>query len=232
MSNGLGERTPSRTVHGAFERCAAAFPHAPAVSIQGTELSYAELDAHANQLAHHLGRLGVSSEDPIALCLERSVDLFVGLLAVLKAGCSYLALDRRAPQEWQARLLRIAGVKLVLTLSEDAERIPGVATPVPLTSSPRTCPGCPLRNPLRPWAPRTPPTSRSLPARPARPRGSAFRIARSCVWSSEPISCPSVRTTPSCRRAPGLRRLDPGGVGPAAERRTPGRRAARRADAR
>ncbi|MER7408386.1 non-ribosomal peptide synthetase [Streptomyces sp. NPDC000070] len=147
MSNGLGERTPSRTVHAAFERCAAAFPHAPAVSVQGTELSYAELDARANQLAHHLGGLGVSSEDPIALHLERSVDLFVGLLAVLKAGCSYLALDRRAPQEWQGRLLQTAGAKLVLTLSEDAERIPGVATPVPLDQLATHLSGLPTAKP-------------------------------------------------------------------------------------
>ncbi|WP_141696203.1 AMP-binding protein, partial [Xanthomonas translucens] len=72
-------------------------PQAIAVVEAHVELTYAELDARANRLAHHLIALGVAPEDRVALCLPRSLDLIVALLAVLKAGAAYLLLDSDVP---------------------------------------------------------------------------------------------------------------------------------------
>jgi amino acid adenylation domain-containing protein len=78
---------------------AARTPGAPAVVADGCTLSYHELDRCANQLAHHLQRLGVGPEVRVGVCAERSLELMIGLLAVLKAGGVYLPLDPAYPRE-------------------------------------------------------------------------------------------------------------------------------------
>ncbi|NJL53251.1 MAG: amino acid adenylation domain-containing protein [Hydrococcus sp. SU_1_0] len=62
-------------------------------------LSYRELNRRANQLAHHLNSLGVSSNSLVGIYLDRSLDMLVGLLAILKAGAAYIPLDPNYPQE-------------------------------------------------------------------------------------------------------------------------------------
>jgi len=90
-------------------------PDAPAVITAVTSLSYAELDARANRLAHRLMRLGIGTEYPVALLMEHSVDLVVAELAVVKAGGAYLPLDVRAPASRMRLLLAETAASVVLT---------------------------------------------------------------------------------------------------------------------
>ncbi|MGI5499876.1 amino acid adenylation domain-containing protein [Lentzea sp. CA-135723] len=90
-------------------------PGAEAVAGDGASLTYAQLDARANRLAHHLLRLGVSAEEPVALLLSRSPEIVVAELAVLKAGGAYVPLDVRAPADRLALLLKENGAGIVLT---------------------------------------------------------------------------------------------------------------------
>ncbi|WP_452603487.1 amino acid adenylation domain-containing protein, partial [Saccharothrix hoggarensis] len=90
-------------------------PDATAVLADGTSLSYAELDARANRLAHHLLRRGLRAEEPVALLLGRSADLVVAELAVVKAGGAYVPLDTRSPAERLAVLLAETGAGVLVT---------------------------------------------------------------------------------------------------------------------
>ena len=89
-------------------------PAAPAVVFEGESLSYAELDARANQLAHHLVRHGVGPDVIVGVQLERSVELVVALLAVLKAGGAYLPLDPSYPADRRAFMVADARVPIVI----------------------------------------------------------------------------------------------------------------------
>ncbi|HEU0302475.1 MAG TPA: amino acid adenylation domain-containing protein, partial [Longimicrobium sp.] len=86
-------------LHELFEAQVARTPDAAAVSFAGETLTYAELNARANRLAHHLRALGVGPDARVALCVERSAEMVVGLLAVLKAGGAYVPLDPSHPAE-------------------------------------------------------------------------------------------------------------------------------------
>ncbi|PKV11643.1 non-ribosomal peptide synthetase [Xanthomonas prunicola] len=91
------ELAGSGYLHRQIEQQAQRAPRAIALVDGEVELSYAALDARANQLAHHLIALGVKPEDRVAVCLPRSIDLVVALLAVLKAGAAYLPLETDVP---------------------------------------------------------------------------------------------------------------------------------------
>src|SRR5207302_10215497 len=84
-------------------------PGAPAVSCEGRGLTYAELNRRANQLAHRLRELGVGADERVGLCVERSLDLVVGVLGILKAGGAYVPLDPGYPRERRAVLAPAAG---------------------------------------------------------------------------------------------------------------------------
>ena len=88
------------------------------------QLSYRELNRRANQLARYLQRLGVGPEVVVGLCLERSVEMVVGALGVLKAGGAYLPLDPESPLERLGYMLEDAGVGVVLTQRELEARLP------------------------------------------------------------------------------------------------------------
>ncbi|MFG3052246.1 non-ribosomal peptide synthetase [Kitasatospora sp. NPDC048239] len=87
----------SPSIHGYFAQVAAGTPDAIAVSSGEVRLSYRELDERSNRLAHRLVELGVGAESPVAVLMERSVDLVVAILAVLKAGGCYLPLHSTYP---------------------------------------------------------------------------------------------------------------------------------------
>jgi aspartate racemase len=88
-----------------------------ALSFEGRTLTYAELDVRANQVAHHLRGLGVGAGDRVGLCVERSLELVVGILGILKAGAAYLPLDPEYPQARLAFMLEDARAPVLLTQS-------------------------------------------------------------------------------------------------------------------
>ncbi|WNG47516.1 amino acid adenylation domain-containing protein [Archangium minus] len=90
-------------------------PDAPAVSYEGRQLTYRELDERANQLAHHLRSLGVGPEVPVAVCMERSLEMVVGLLAILKAGGAWVPMDPSYPAERLAFMVKDAAAPVLLT---------------------------------------------------------------------------------------------------------------------
>ncbi|TQF01517.1 amino acid adenylation domain-containing protein [Kitasatospora acidiphila] len=106
---------PDTTLAESFAAQAARTPDAVAVVFDGVRVSYAELDARANRLARHLIACGVGAESVVGVCLERSVELVVALLAVVKAGGAYLPVDPEHPAERIALTLADAGAVCVLT---------------------------------------------------------------------------------------------------------------------
>jgi non-ribosomal peptide synthetase component F len=99
-------------------------PDAPALQLGEEVLSYAQLNARANQLARHLVHLGVGPDCLVGIALERSVEMVVGLLAVLKAGGAYVPLDPEYPTDRLAYMIEDSGVQLLLTSAGLLERLP------------------------------------------------------------------------------------------------------------
>jgi amino acid adenylation domain-containing protein len=110
--------------HQRFEAHAARAPDAVAVAHDGGQVTYGELNARANRLAHHLRAHGVGPEVVVGLCLQRSVDLVVGVLAIHKAGGAYLPLDASYPRERLAYMLDQAGARAVVSQQRLATALP------------------------------------------------------------------------------------------------------------
>jgi amino acid adenylation domain-containing protein len=113
-----------RCIHELFEEQAERTPDAIALMHEDRQLTYHELNRRANQLARYLRRHAITAEDVVGLCFERSVEMVVAILATLKAGGAYLALDPAYPSERLAFMLADAGVKLVLTREGLRESLP------------------------------------------------------------------------------------------------------------
>jgi non-ribosomal peptide synthetase component F len=105
----------ARPIHRLFEEQAARAPDSVAVVFEDQQLTYAELNARANQLAHHLRALHVGPDVPVALCLDRPVEMIVGLLGVLKAGGTYVPLDPVLPSERLAFMLEDSRAPVLIT---------------------------------------------------------------------------------------------------------------------
>ncbi|RKH00529.1 amino acid adenylation domain-containing protein, partial [Corallococcus sp. CA047B] len=103
------------TLPGLFEAHVRRAPDAVAVEHEGKSLTYGALDARANQLARHLVSLGLRPEGRVGLCLERGLDLVVGMLGVLKAGGCYVPLDPSYPQQRLTFMFQDAGLSAVVT---------------------------------------------------------------------------------------------------------------------
>jgi amino acid adenylation domain-containing protein/non-ribosomal peptide synthase protein (TIGR01720 family) len=107
-----------------IEKQVQASPDSPAVSYAGATLSYAELNARANRLARWLRARGAGAEVPVGVCLERSNELVIALLAILKSGGGYVPLDPEYPPQRLAHMLEDAGIKLLVTQTELREKLP------------------------------------------------------------------------------------------------------------
>jgi amino acid adenylation domain-containing protein len=103
------------SVHELFERQALRAPEAVAVKAAEVEVSYGELNRRANQLARYLVSLGLKAEARVGVLMERSVEMVVALLGVLKAGAAYVPLDGSYPRERLSFMLDDAGVSVLLT---------------------------------------------------------------------------------------------------------------------
>ena len=117
----------SATLPELFAAQAARTPEAAALVFEDRTLSYAALEAHANRLAHHLRGLGVGPETVVGLCVERSPEMVIGLLGILKAGAAYLPLDPHYPAERLAFMLADAGAAVLVTQAGAAQRPPAGA---------------------------------------------------------------------------------------------------------
>jgi amino acid adenylation domain-containing protein len=105
-------------------------PEAMAVAYGRGCLTYSELDRRANQVAHHLRTLGVGREKLVGLYLERSLDMIVAALGILKSGAAYLPLDPSMPAERLEFVLRDADVSAVITQKSLAGRLPSGSWPI------------------------------------------------------------------------------------------------------
>ncbi len=114
-SRTAAEPFPETTAHELFAAQAAATPRAIAVAGPDEELTFAELERRANQLARHLQALGVQSETPVGLCLERSAAMMTALLGIWKAGGGYVPLDPGLPEERLRFLLEDTGAPVLVT---------------------------------------------------------------------------------------------------------------------
>jgi amino acid adenylation domain-containing protein len=116
-------------LHHLFETQADKNPDATAVSCAGVKLTYGELDRRANQLAHALIEAGVKADTTVGLCLERSVDLVVGLIGILKAGGAYVPLDPAYPPDRLAHIVDQSAPLLIVTRASLHKTLPDTDIP-------------------------------------------------------------------------------------------------------
>ncbi|WP_330333157.1 amino acid adenylation domain-containing protein [Streptomyces sp. NBC_00536] len=148
--NDTAAEVPADTVAALFGAQVARTPDATAIVADGERVSFAELDARANRLAHHLVTQGIGAESVVGLALPRGVEMITGMLAVWKAGAGYLPLDPEQPADRAAFMLKDSSVTLVLTTEEILDDLPagrirtvaldGTLTAMQLAVAPSTAP--------------------------------------------------------------------------------------------
>jgi non-ribosomal peptide synthetase component F len=173
-------------IHQLFEEQVERMPEAIAVEFEKQQITYGELNRRANQLAHYLIDIGIGPEKLVGICVERSIEMVVGLLGILKAGGAYIPLDPAYPEERLRFMLEDAQVSVLLTTAEIMEHRrrkmeasdsqSSIATGRSLQSK-RTI-TLANRSTLKTWR-----TSSTLPARPESQKG--FRSSTD-QW---PIAC-------------------------------------------
>lgn len=148
QNDGRDGSDPGATVHSLFERHAELDPGRTAVVAAGRSLTYGELNSRSNQVAWRLRELGVGADTMVGICVERSPDMFVGLLAVLKAGGAYVPLDPGYPADRLTFMLRDSRVSVVVTQRDLESALPEHdAVTVLLDDDSDPFGGCPTGNP-------------------------------------------------------------------------------------
>jgi amino acid adenylation domain-containing protein len=112
------EYSPDLCIHHLFEAQAERTPEAIALAFENERITYKELNARANQLAHYLKSLSVGPETPVGICLPRSIEMVVAMLGILKAGGAYVPLDPAYPKDRLTFILRDSNALLLLTERE------------------------------------------------------------------------------------------------------------------
>ena len=115
------------TLHGLFEAQVEKTPEATALVCENEQLTYRELNEKANQIAHYLRSLNVGPETLVGICIERSLEMIVGMLGILKAGGAFVPLDPSHPQERLAFILADTKVSVLVTLKKQLPGIPVVS---------------------------------------------------------------------------------------------------------
>jgi len=113
-----------KCVHELFERQVKRSPEAVALVSGDSQFTYNELNARANQLARFLKRFGVGPDSLVGLCVERSPEMIVGILGILKAGAAYVPLDPTYPSERLSLMVQDANLFVLLTQSHLVDAIP------------------------------------------------------------------------------------------------------------
>ena len=118
------EYAAAECLHEAFEKQVERTPDAVAILFNNERLTYSELNGRANRLAHHLKNLGVGPESLVAICLERSIEMVVGILGILKAGGAYVPLDPAYPRQRLSYIIDDTGARVLLTQQNILESLP------------------------------------------------------------------------------------------------------------
>ena len=113
-----------RCIHELFEKQVDLTPDAVAVIFENTQLTFRELNLRANQLARYLSKLGVGPESLVGVCMERSLEMIIGIMGILKAGAAYLPQDPRFPSERLTLMWNDARVAVLLSQERLAKNIP------------------------------------------------------------------------------------------------------------
>ena len=114
-----------KSVAALFEQVSAEFPDKVALIFRGSDVSYSELNRRANLLAHRLLRMGVGTESLVGLCVERSPEMIVAMVAILKAGAAYVPFDATYPAERLEFMIADTNVSVMLTQKALASSIAG-----------------------------------------------------------------------------------------------------------
>jgi amino acid adenylation domain-containing protein/non-ribosomal peptide synthase protein (TIGR01720 family) len=122
------EYPKDKTLHQLFEHYAAVTPEAPAIHHLGTTYSYKVFNQKANQLAHYLCSIGVGRGQLVAFCLDRSLDMAVTLMAILKSGATYVPLDPSYPIERLKLMLNSSGAQLLITQEKWSAQFNGLVS--------------------------------------------------------------------------------------------------------
>ncbi|HET9281752.1 MAG TPA: amino acid adenylation domain-containing protein [Candidatus Angelobacter sp.] len=125
------EYPSNKLIHELFAEQVEMTPQAPAVEYDSRQLTYRELNDEANRLAHYLQLLGVRPETRVAICVERGLEMIVGLMAILKAGGAYVPLDPAYPQERLQYMLKDSQPVVLLTQIQVRERMGQVPAGIP-----------------------------------------------------------------------------------------------------
>ncbi|ASS75345.1 hypothetical protein CIG75_10310 [Tumebacillus algifaecis] len=115
---------PQETIHRLFAAQAEQTPDHIAVTFDDVKVSYRELNEHANQLAHFLKKQGVTPQARVGLCMERSIEMIISMLGILKAGAAYVPIDPAYPADRLAYLAQDSTVSALLTQAHLCERLP------------------------------------------------------------------------------------------------------------
>ncbi|WP_052675775.1 non-ribosomal peptide synthetase [Paenibacillus sp. IHBB 10380] len=116
-------------IHKLFEDQVSRKPEAIAVVHEGRHLTYRELNERANQLAHYLQKRGVGPESIVGICMERSIEMIIGMMGILKADAAYLPLDPAYPEALLRYIVQDAGIQLLITQEALKDWLPeGITT--------------------------------------------------------------------------------------------------------